>query len=283
MEDIEFELSDGSVIDVTVRGDGPVLFLLHGWTAAARDWAPAIEYLAGHFRCIAWSARPHTACAEPGIDRMAADLHELLAAMAPDGACVCGHSMGAMTLMEYIGRFGTARLRGLSFIDQAPRLLVAPDWGAEVGAWFTEAENQRFIDALRADFVTAALDLVAHSRVPDDGGSGPGVDYTFLAARRRRLGELDPDRWIRVWQSFIHRDYRETLARIDVPTLLVFGGRSRYYAPGIAEFMHSRIAGSRLEVYEEAGHAPHVEQPQRYLRDLLRLQAQTRTNNSALP
>lgn len=270
MSENQLELRDGSHLDLVVRGHGPDLVLLHGWTAAARDWEPALEHLSRHFRCIAWNARPHSTTERPDIDRMAADLDELLTALTPDGAILCGHSMGALTALEYICRHGNARLRGLGLIDQSPRLLVGPDWPEGLRARFTEADNSRFIEGLRADFVAATLELIARSRLPDSG-DGPGIDYTFLAARRRRLAQLDPEPWIRAWESFIVKDYRPVLAEIDVPTLLVFGGRSRYYVPEVAEFMRDAIAGARLVVYEQAGHGPHVEQPRRFLDDLRRL------------
>lgn len=271
MSNSHLELPDGTRLALEVRGHGPDLVLLHGWTAAARDWEPALEQLTRHFRCIAWNARPHSTAQQPGIDRMAADLDELLRALTPNGAILCGHSMGAMTALEYIRCYGTHRLRALGLIDQSPRLLVGPDWPEGRRAHFSEGDNRRFIDALRTDFVEATLELVARSRLPESGGDGPGIDYTFLAARRRRLGQLDPEPWIEAWESFIGRDFRSVLAGIDIPTLLVFGGRSRYYVPEVAEYMRAEIPRARLAVYEGAGHGPHVEQPQRFLGDLLRL------------
>jgi pimeloyl-ACP methyl ester carboxylesterase len=38
MHDTTIETDDGTVIDVAIRGAGPDLVLLHGWTAAAADW-----------------------------------------------------------------------------------------------------------------------------------------------------------------------------------------------------------------------------------------------------
>lgn len=267
MTDSQLELEDGSRLDLVVRGEGPDLVLLHGWTAAARDWEPALEHLSRHFRCIAWNARPHTSAGRPGIERMAADLDALLTALTPSGAILCGHSMGALTALEYIAGYGTERLRALSLIDQSPRLLSGPDWPEGLRAAFTEADNRRFLDALRADFVSATLELVARSRLPESG-DGPGIDYTFLAARRRRLGQLNPGPWIQAWESFIGKDYRTVLPAIDVPTLLVFGGRSRYYVPEVAEYMREAIPRARLAVYDDAGHGPHVEQPRRFCDDL---------------
>lgn len=77
MSETRFRLRDGTVIDVTVRGRGPALMLLHGWTAAAGDWAPILGQLTERFRCIVWNARPHAATDDPGIDSVAEDLAEL--------------------------------------------------------------------------------------------------------------------------------------------------------------------------------------------------------------
>jgi pimeloyl-ACP methyl ester carboxylesterase len=46
-----------------------------------------------------------------------------------------------------------------------------------------------------------------------------------------------------------------------VPTLIVQGRHDRARTPEHGTEMRKRIAGSRLEVIEEAGHTPQLEQP----------------------
>ncbi|HEX6057482.1 MAG TPA: alpha/beta fold hydrolase, partial [Gemmatimonadaceae bacterium] len=56
-------------------------------------------------------------------------------------------------------------------------------------------------------------------------------------------------------------DSTETLATIDVPTLVVVGEEDSLTPPAEARAMQERIAGSRLEVIAGAGHASAFERP----------------------
>ena len=51
-------------------------------------------------------------------------------------------------------------------------------------------------------------------------------------------------------------DARHLLDKIDVPVLLVFGGKDAITPPRMGEYLHRRLKGSRLVVMEKAAHAP---------------------------
>jgi pimeloyl-ACP methyl ester carboxylesterase len=53
----------------------------------------------------------------------------------------------------------------------------------------------------------------------------------------------------------------DNLARIDVPTLLVFGDVDPLTPPTVGRYMQERIAGSQLVIIENAGHMTNLEQP----------------------
>ena len=50
-----------------------------------------------------------------------------------------------------------------------------------------------------------------------------------------------------------------------IPTLLVWGGRDAIIPVGHARLAHAAIPGSRLEVFEDAGHFPHHRDPARFV------------------
>jgi pimeloyl-ACP methyl ester carboxylesterase len=56
----------------------------------------------------------------------------------------------------------------------------------------------------------------------------------------------------------------DRLAAIRVPTLIVQGRHDRARTPEHGAFMRERIADSKLEVIEDAGHTPQLEQPQAF-------------------
>jgi pimeloyl-ACP methyl ester carboxylesterase len=54
---------------------------------------------------------------------------------------------------------------------------------------------------------------------------------------------------------------RKRIHRVQAPTLLVWGKEDRVVPPVYAEEFARRIAGARVEIVDQAGHAPHLEQP----------------------
>ena len=54
---------------------------------------------------------------------------------------------------------------------------------------------------------------------------------------------------------------RKRIHRVQAPTLLVWGKEDRLVPPVYAEEFARRIAGARVEIVDQAGHAPHLEQP----------------------
>jgi len=63
-------------------------------------------------------------------------------------------------------------------------------------------------------------------------------------------------------------DYREVLTKIRVPALVLCGREDRLCPLERHELMHELIPGSTLQIVEEAGHLPVLEQPERVTRAL---------------
>jgi len=66
-------------------------------------------------------------------------------------------------------------------------------------------------------------------------------------------------------QSLAEADLREVLARIRVPTLLLYGDADRRSPlEVVARDLHTRIPGSRLVVLPGVGHQSDMEAPDRF-------------------
>ena len=60
-------------------------------------------------------------------------------------------------------------------------------------------------------------------------------------------------------------DATDRLYLIDrVPTLLVWGRHDHIIPLSHGERAHARMPGSRLEIFEAAGHCPHLDEPDRF-------------------
>ncbi len=268
-----FTADDGEKIHLKISGDGPPLVLLHGWTSTHRDWNPFIDTFAQHFRVYRWDARGHGGHplknpSVPTVERMARDLQNLLDHYRLEQAVVVGHSMGALTLWQYLRDFGDSRLSRLVFIDQSPRLLTGEGWQGGIYGDFGPERSAAFMAELRQDFAEAVLRLVAF-------GNNPRARDLYrenakgIQLARERLRTLDPQPLIDCWASLTAADYRDVLAGITIPALLVYGGASNFYSDGTARYVRDSIPNALLHTYPGVDHAPHLWERERFVGDVL--------------
>lgn len=268
-----FRADDGEPIHYKSSGKGPALVLLHGWTSSHRDWNPFLEaFEAGH-RVIRWDARGHGGHAlqtrtAPTVARMARDLRQLIEYHDLQEVVAVGHSMGALTLWQYIRDFGCAQLSRLVLIDQSPKLLTDAQWPNGIYGDFSALRNERFMAELRQDFAEAVLRLVGE-------GMSEAARRNYLAqdpsveAMRQRLRTLAAQPLIDCWASLAEADYRDVLARIDIPALLVHGGASNFYHPRTAHYVRDSTPSALLHIYDNVDHAPHLWERERFIEDVL--------------
>lgn len=268
-----FRADDGEPIHYKSSGKGPALVLLHGWTSSHRDWNPFLEaFEAGH-RVIRWDARGHGGHAlqtrtAPTVARMARDLRQLIEYHDLQEVVAVGHSMGALTLWQYIRDFGCAQLSRLVLIDQSPKLLTDAQWPNGIYGDFSALRNERFMAELRQDFAEAVLRLVGE-------GMNEAARRNYLAqdpsveAMRQRLRTLAAQPLIDCWASLAEADYRDVLARIDIPALLVHGGASNFYHRRTAHYVRDSTPSALLHIYDNVDHAPHLWERERFIEDVL--------------
>lgn len=268
-----FHADDGEKIHLKISGEGPPMVMLHGWTSSHRDWNPFVPAFEAHHRVIRWDARGHgghhrETATLPSVTRMAQDLQNLLDHLQLDQVIAFGHSMGALTLWQYLRDFGSARLSRLVFIDQSPRLVTDADWPLGICGNFDAARNEAFIGELETDFAEAVLRLVAFGHNPRARQlyleNGPGIQ-----SARQRLASFDARALIDCWKTFTAADYRDVLPTIRVPTLLVYGGASNFYSTATAHYVRDHIPDARLRIYQDVDHAPHLWEKECFVQDVL--------------
>lgn len=264
---------DGEKIHVHVSGEGSPVVLLHGWTASHRDWFPFLAHLNPNHRVFRWDARGHgghsaTGTVPPTVERMAADLQNLLEHFDLAGTTVVGHSMGALTLWQYIRDFGTERLGKVCFIDQSPKLITDEQWKHGIYGDFDSGRSRDFIAELNEDFPEAVLRLTAfglNQRARQKYlDNAPGWQKS-----RDQLSGLNPGPLISCWKSLTEADYRDVLEKIAIPAMLIYGSESNFYHTETAHYVAGRIPRAILHIYEGTDHSPHQWQRERFAKDLL--------------
>jgi len=268
-----FFADDGAKIHVNISGEGSPIVMLHGWTSSHQEWFPFLAALSAKHRVFRWDARGHGGHAlgkhaAPTAERMARDLQNLLDHYQLDKVCTVGHSMGALTLWQYIRDFGTQRLSRLCFIDQSPKLMTDKDWDHGIYGKFDDHKAGEMMGWLKEDFAEAVLKLAAfglNERAREKYLAGAsGWEKSRNALRAQASQPL-----IDCWASLTAADYRDVLSRIDVPSMLIYGQESNFYRVETAQYVARQIPNSILHIYEGTDHSPHQWQRERFARELM--------------
>jgi len=263
----------GHHVSYHTAGDGPeVVVLIHGITGSGDTWAEVIPALAEEFTVVAPDLLGHGHSAKPrgdySLGAYASGVRDLVAALGHNHATVVGHSLGGGVAMQLAYQF-PERCDRLVLVSSGglgrevhPLLRAAALPGAEFVLPFVCATKLR--DAGNA--VWGALGQLGLSAGPDLEEMWRG--YASLADRDAQQAFVHTLRTIvdgggqRV--SATDRLYLAA----EVPTLLVWGEADPIIPVEHGIEAQEAIPGSRLEVFEGAGHFPHRSDPDRFA-DLL--------------
>ncbi len=259
-------------------GEGPVLLLVHGIAGNCENWRDVVEPLARHHAVIAPDLPGHGASAGgPGdysLGSLAGGLRDLLLALGHERATLVGHSLGGGVAMQFAYLFPemVERLVLVSSGGLGPEvsliLRAAALPGADPFIAATAGIGQRL-----GGLVGRGLSTVGVKPAHDLAEVARG--YASLAEPRRRKAFLATLRGVVGTEGQrVSASERLYLAE-EVPVLIVWGSRDPIIPAAHAEDAHRALPGSRLEIFDGAGHLPQLEQPGHFIAVLERFLAET--------
>jgi non-heme chloroperoxidase len=220
------------------HGSGAPVVLVHGYALSGHSWEKQeAALLAAGYRVITYDRRGSGASSRPSIgydfDTLAADLHVLLNRLDLRAAVLAGFAMGTGEVVRYLATHGQGRVRAAVFIAPLlPFLLKTHD-------------NPDGIDRSVFDGLTARI-----------AADRPAAMKEFLD-QSYNVDLLDGSRLSdQVWQNSFYvavstsahaalgcvaaclEDFRENLAAINVPVLIIHGDQDR--------LLPYELTGSRL-------------------------------------
>ena len=225
MSSITVGTENGADIDLhyTDQGTGSPVVLIHGWPLSGRSWEAQVPALveAGH-RVITYDRRGFGNSSQPwngyDYDTFAADLNVLLTELDLNDVTLVGFSMGGGEVARYIGTYGTARIAKAVFAAAVPPFLAKTDDNPE-GA-LDHATIQGFLDGVAGDR-PAFLDGFA------TGFFTAGDELKVSEPQRQFAISLalpaSPKATAGCITAFGSTDFREDLAKVNVPTLVIHG------------------------------------------------------------
>ncbi len=232
-------------------GSGIALVLLHAFPLNRTMWEPQVSALVTECRCITIDCRgfgdsPH---APPySMDRYADDVAGVLDTLQIEQAVVVGLSMGGYIAFA-LWRRHRERIRGLVLADTRPGA-DTPE-GAERRRRLMDVAHTQGSTAVANLQIAALMGQTTREKRPD-----------IYDAVHRMIAQAPVEGIVGALEAMIARpDSTPTLSTITVPTLIVVGEEDTVTPVAEARALHDNIAGSRLEVLQQAGHLSSLERP----------------------
>jgi pimeloyl-ACP methyl ester carboxylesterase len=252
-----------------LAGAGPPVVLVHGIGDSSATWAPVLAALSRRHLVIAPELLGHGSSDKPRADYSVAGyangVRDLLGVLGVERATLVGHSLGGGVAMQF----------AYQFPERTERLVLVGSGGA----------GPDVTPVLRAMTLPGAVGLLRLLRLPTARlqvgaavqllrmlGTGLGQDAPDLL----RMVDALPDAtaraaFIRTLRAVV--DWRgQVVTMLDrcyltrgMPTLLVWGGRDAVVPVAHAHRAHAAMPGSRLEVFDDAGHFPFHTDPARFV------------------
>ncbi|GAA3074095.1 alpha/beta fold hydrolase [Pseudonocardia yunnanensis] len=228
-------------------GEGPAVVLLHPGTGSGASWGYQQPVLAkAGYRVIGYSRRGHFQSAEgdpdnPGVASV--DLNELVDLLGIDEFHVLGLAAGGTVATDY----------ALSHPDRLLSLTLASTiMGVTDKSYIdllTNLVRPSFFTSLPKDF----QELGPSYRAGNPAGAAAWLKLEEEAISGKQLTQKNANAI--TWAA---------VETIRTPTLLLTGSADLYTPPSMLRLQASHLRHARVEIIEEAGHAPNWEQPDRF-------------------
>ncbi|QKW09954.1 alpha/beta hydrolase [Streptomyces sp. NA04227] len=251
-----FRTNDDVALHYYDEGQGRPVVLVPGYGAAADDWALQWATLrAAGYRVISLDRRWHGQSERPAygqrMSRHGMDLHDLLQALDLTDTTLIGQSMGAGTIWAYMSLFGAERLAGVVSVDQTPRMANSPDW--EFGMYGMTDDN---VGTLLNE---PGRVMTGHGRAWSDPAA---IDALIKQAGGRGLSSDIAPETIPLRLDQAHQDWRDVVARLHVPALIIAGADSQLWPSEHAAATAALSPFASSAVVPGAGHWAHHDQPE---------------------
>jgi pimeloyl-ACP methyl ester carboxylesterase len=266
----------GHRVSYRTAGSGPVLLLIHGIAGSSEQWDQITPLLAERFTVLAPDLLGHGKSAKPrgdySLGAYAVGVRDLLIALGHRRATVVGHSLGGGVAMQFAYEYPV-------FCERLV-LVSSGGLGREVHPLLRAATlpGAEFVLPLIASPQLHAAGL-AVGQLLERVGLRAGPDLAEMARGYASLADVGAR------QAFLH-----TLRAVIDPggqrvsatdrlylssmmqSLIVWGRRDPLIPVDHAEIAHRAMPGSRLEIFEDSGHFPQLDNPVRFgqvLRDFM--------------
>lgn len=259
----------------------PAILTLHGGPGISdhRKAKEAFEPLTDEYRVVVYD---HRGCGQSSLtppysnEQYARDAEALREHLGLGEVVLLGGSYGGFIAQEYATSIGTEDVAAIVLRDTAAH----SGWEEQAretarGQWdelqrrafdvpdVTWDEFERMMDGeMRSD---AEFERVFHAVAPLYAPSFDEFDAEAAreATESRQFHHETHNTMFT--EAYPGMDYREDLPGVDVPVLVTVGRGDWITPPGASEEIADLLPNARLEIFEDSGHSPNLDQQEEYI------------------
>jgi non-heme chloroperoxidase len=237
------------------HGSGDPVVLIHGYPLSGASWEKQVPELlpAGH-RVITYDRRGFGKSSQPtagyNYDTFAEDLHKLVTHLELRDFTLAGFSMGGGEVARYLGKYGSKGVSKAIIISGVPPFLLKTADNPEGVDGSVFEGIQKAVGADRYAFFTEFFknfyntDVLLGKRVSEQVVQ---ASWNVAAGASATASLACVPTW--------HEDFRNDLARIDVPTLVLHGDADRILPIAASGLRTAKLVkGARLVVVKDGPH-----------------------------
>jgi pimeloyl-[acyl-carrier protein] methyl ester esterase len=228
--------------------------LLHGWGLTPTVWRNFLPALPSGLD-IYTPALPGHGCDAAPDSLDIAHWADALAPTLPDGAVVCGWSLGGMIAMN-LARRCPEKVSGLILIGSSPRFVADTQHNWPHG--LAPATVREFIDNFETGPEATLKRFTALQTLGDAHrrAVGNALSEALMGIETNRLPDLA--RGLRLLAA---SDQRAIASEIRQPVTLIHGAADALMPVGAAHWLASAFPSAQLTVLDSCGHAPFLSRP----------------------
>jgi non-heme chloroperoxidase len=255
------------------RPDGPPILFMHGFSQCHLCWARQYESaLAEEFRLVAYDLRGHGMSEAPlspehytDARLWADDVAAIIEQLRLDRPVLVGWSYGGFIICDYLRAHGQDRIAAIDFVAGGVKLGEAA-FGTLIGPGFLD----NFADATADDLPTNIRGMRGLVK------AFPAKPFPSDEVETLLCASMTVPARIRANLAAREIDGDDVLRALQVPLLVTQGRADTICLPAMAEHVLATCPTAEPSWYEGVGHTPHLEQPERFNRELAALTRRAR-------
>jgi len=253
-------------------GSGPVILLLHGLGDDHHTWDPVIEPLARHYTVIAPDLLGHGQSDKPRADYSvggyANGMRDLLTVLGIDKVTVVGHSFGGGVAMQFAYQYPERTERLVLVGSGGLGREVSPIIRVITTPGFEQVMGPLTLPGVR-HVVTGAMRVLSRSGIKELRDLDEVAEiYDTLKDPATRSAICHVTRAVVDWHGQVVTMADRAYLTEGMPLCVIWGANDIVIPVRHARRAAELAPDARVEVLDDAGHFPHRDHPERFVRIL---------------